>query len=118
MASFVQMAFKPDEEAVRSLCVKLICKDKVAAEVLHASLLWLDKRSIFERLGAWPGAAEEHGYVRPLISLLREEANRFQSLSARAWCDWIIAELASPNSEERCPCLSGKPFANRHPRLL
>lgn len=92
--------------------------ESLAAEVLQASLIWLNKRCIFQRLGAWPGVAEEHGYVRPLIPLLREEAKQSLSLSACAWCDWVLAELVSPNPEGHCPCLSGKPFETCHRRLL
>jgi hypothetical protein len=90
----------------------------LADEVLQASLVWFDKRCIFERLGVWPGVAEEHGYVRPLVLLLREEARRSRRLSTRAWCEWIIAELIAPYPDKGCPCLSGRPFAHCHTRLL
>jgi len=92
--------------------------ENLATEVLQASLVWFDKRCIFERLRVWPGAAEEHGYVRPLKLLLREEARRSRSLSVSAWCEWIIAELVSPDSDKGCPCLSGRPFAHCHNQLL
>jgi hypothetical protein len=92
--------------------------DNLATEVLQSSLVWFDKRCIFERLGVWPGAAEEHGYVRPLKLLLREEARRSRSLSVSAWCEWVIAELVAPYPDKGCPCLSGRPFAHCHTQLL
>ena len=92
--------------------------ESLAVEVLQASLVWLNKRCIFERLQQWPGKAEKHGYVEPFKLLLREEARRSQNLSVIVWCEWIIAGLVSMCPDKGCPCASGYLFNECHSRLL
>jgi hypothetical protein len=92
--------------------------EKLSLEVLTASLVWLDKRFVFERMGQWPGEAEEHGWAGPLRRLLREEAMKSGNPCLSAWITWIIADLVVPYRERGCPCLSGKPFVHCHPRVL
>lgn len=92
--------------------------EELSQQVLGASLIWLDKRNIFERGEPWPGEVEEHGWSAPLRELLREEVRRSQNRWISAWTDWILAELIIPNYAEKCPCLSGKMFARCHFRLL
>jgi hypothetical protein len=94
-----------------------IGSEQLSSEVLGASLIWLDKRYIFERNGKWPGEAEEHGWARPLRRLLKEEARRSRNGYLSAWTDWIIAELATPQFHMGCPCCSGKRFLDCHWRL-
>lgn len=94
-----------------------IGSEQLSSEVLGASLIWLDKRYIFERNGKWPGEAEEHGWPRPLRGLLKEEAERSRNGYVSAWTDWIIAELATPQFHMGCPCCSGKKFLDCHWRL-
>jgi hypothetical protein len=89
----------------------------LSQEVLQASLIWLDKRHIFERTTKWPGEAEEHNWSGPYRELLTEEVRRCKSSSVSVWADWVIAELVAPNSEAGCPCLSGRPFVRCHLRL-
>lgn len=91
--------------------------EALSQEVLKASLIWLDKRNIFERTTEWPGEAEEHNWSGPYRELLREEVRRCRNSSISAWGDWIIAELVAPNYHGGCPCLSGRPFLGCHLRL-
>jgi hypothetical protein len=92
--------------------------DGLSTEILGASLIWLDKRSIFERTTKWPGDAEDHSWTGPLRDLLREEVKKDRNPWIGAWTDWIIAELIVPNYRDRCPCQSGRVFALCHARLL
>lgn len=94
-----------------------IGSEQLSSEVLGASLIWLDKRYIFERNNKWPGEAEEHGWARPLRRLLKEEARRSHNAYIGAWTDWIIADLAAPQFHRGCPCCSGKKFLDCHWRL-
>jgi hypothetical protein len=89
----------------------------LASEILSASLVWMDKRFIFERTGVWPGEAEEHGWLRPTRKLLIEEAARSGSKSASAWADWIVAGLITPQYGNGCPCCSGRRFVTCHRRM-
>jgi hypothetical protein len=91
--------------------------DSLSGEVLGASLIWLDKRFIFERTTKWPGEAEEHGWSRPLRQLLVEEANRSAVPSLKAWTNWVVEELVMPNIDGGCPCCSGKTFRLCHRKL-
>jgi hypothetical protein len=91
--------------------------EDLAFEVMGASLIWLDKRFIFERTKIWPGEAEEHGWARPFRKLLIEEANRSKNDCVKAWTDWIIAGLAVPRYDTGCPCCSGGMFCRCHQRL-
>lgn len=91
--------------------------EALSAEVLGASLIWLDKRSIFERTTKWPGEAEEHGWARPFCKLLIEEANLTKSDSMKSWTDWIIAGLVMPRFDAGCPCRSGRYFCQCHRRM-
>lgn len=91
--------------------------ESLSGEVLGASLIWLDKRFIFERTAEWPGEAEEHGWARPLRQLLIEEANRSAAPSLKAWTDWVVEELVTPNYDGGCPCCSGKAFRLCHRKL-
>jgi hypothetical protein len=91
--------------------------EDLGVEVLGASLIWLDKRFIFERTKVWPGEAEEHGWARPFRKLLIEEANRSEDDCIKAWTDWIVAGLAAPRYDAGCPCCSGRMFCHCHRRL-
>jgi hypothetical protein len=94
-----------------------IGSESLSGEVLGASLIWMDKRFIFERTAKWPGEAEEHGWARPLRRLLVEEANRSGATSMKVWIDWVIEEMVSPNYHGGCPCCSGRIFRLCHNRL-
>jgi hypothetical protein len=91
--------------------------ESLSGEVLGASLIWLDKRFIFERTTEWPGEAEEHGWSRPLGQLLLEDAKRSADLSLKAWTDWVVEELVTPKYDGGCPCCSGKAFWLCHRKL-
>jgi hypothetical protein len=91
--------------------------EDLAVEVMGASLIWLDKRFIFERTKVWPGEAEEHGWARPFRKLLIEEANRSKNDCLKAWTDWIVAGFAVPRYDAGCPCCSGRMFCHCHRRL-
>lgn len=91
--------------------------ESLSGEVLSASLIWMDKRFIFERTTKWPGEAEEHGWARPLRRLLVEEANGSGAISLKVWTDWLIEELITPNYDGGCPCCSGRIFRLCHKRL-
>lgn len=91
--------------------------EQLSSDVMKAALIWLDKRYIFERNGNWPGEAEEHGWVRPLRRLLKEEAARSHNGSISAWSEWVIAGLITPHYEKGCPCCSGRAFVACHRRL-
>jgi hypothetical protein len=94
-----------------------IGSESLSGEVLGASLIWLDKRFIFERTTKWPGEAEEHGWAVPLRQLLIEEANRSGAVSLKVWIKWVIEELATPNYHGGCPCCSGRLFRLCHSKL-
>jgi hypothetical protein len=91
--------------------------EALGCEVLRSSLVWLEKRFIFERMGRWPGEQEEHGWSGPLRQLLVEEASKSSAISLRAWTDWIIADLVPPNYDGGCPCCSGQMFRRCHRKL-
>lgn len=91
--------------------------DALGCDVLRSSLVWLEKRFIFERTGRWVGDQEKHGWSGPLRQLLVEEAGRSSAISLRAWTDWIRADLVLPNIDGGCPCCSGKVFHRCHPKL-
>lgn len=91
--------------------------ESLSSEVLGASLIWMDKRFIFERTTKWPGDAEDHGWAAPLRRLLVEEANKSGAISLKVWIDWVIEELVTPNFHGSCPCCSGRLFRLCHNRL-
>ncbi len=91
--------------------------ETLACEVLGASLIWLDKRFIFERTTKWPGEAEEHGWAKPLRKLLIEEANRSGAISLKAWTNWVVEDLVTPQYDGGCPCCSGRTFKLCHRRM-
>ena len=89
----------------------------VTAEVLQASLNWLIKRNIFERTGQWPGEAEEHGFARPLRTLVFERAVATGNGYLTFWVDVALEFNLLPRIDAACPCQSGKSVRNCHSEL-
>ena len=85
--------------------------DDLTAEVLGASLIWFQKRLIFDRTKQWPGPAEPHG-INAVINLLVE---RRVAPNANTISTWLLAHAstpaghpAAPDLYAPCPCGSGK----------
>lgn len=91
--------------------------DLLSCEILKASLVWLDKRLIFERIDRWPGEQEEHGWAGPLRQIIIEKAGKSESRSLRIWTAWIAADSVLPNYDGGCPCCSGRAFRQCHREL-
>jgi hypothetical protein len=94
-----------------------IGSEALSREVLGSSLIWFDKRLIFDRTDRWPGEAEEHGWARPLAKLILEEARRSDRATLEPWAIWIVDGVATLNYNGGCPCCSGRNFRQCHSRL-
>ncbi len=82
-------------------------------EVLGASLIWLDKRLIFERNGGkWPGLDERHGLFAK-IDFILEATGLSEDGRARSWMEDTLAAAAARRGFDielysPCPCGSGE----------
>jgi hypothetical protein len=91
-------------------------------EVLGASLVWFDKRVIFERTGRWPGVAERHGNAA-LVDLALEKAGLMECVPAVQWAEGLYNQWLAEGRPvevgiyESCPCGSGSKlkFCHREP---
>lgn len=89
--------------------------EDLVEEILGATLVWFNKRLIFEKNGCrdWPGPAERHG-VLACIDLQIEKAGLTDNSHVVNWtkqlCDAALrGERLSPlDPYEPCPCGSGK----------
>lgn len=87
--------------------------DRLTEEVIGATLVWFDKRLIYERTGKWPGPAEKHG-TQAKIDLILEKAGLQESQSVKTWVDQIYnsalqdGRYMSLDVYGPCPCGSGK----------
>jgi hypothetical protein len=85
--------------------------DTLTAEVLGATLIWFDKRLIFDRTKRWPGPAERHG-LHAIIDLLVETQAMPDAIAIGRW---LVVHATTPRGTPRkpdlyasCPCGSGK----------
>ncbi len=82
-------------------------------EVLGASLVWLDKRLIYERMEKWPGAEERHGAWGKLDFIL-EQARLKDNAVALQWAEQLLTSAVSNGRTAQvdvyslCPCGSGR----------
>jgi hypothetical protein len=84
--------------------------DELTHEVLGATLIWFQKRLIFDRTVHWPGPAEPHG-INAVIDLLVER-HVADAITISAWllthARTPAGHLAQPDLYAPCPCGSGK----------
>jgi hypothetical protein len=85
--------------------------EELTAEVLGATLIWFQKRLLFDRTKRWPGPAEPHG-INAVLNLLVE---RFVAPDASTISAWLLAHASThagnpgePDLYATCPCGSGK----------
>lgn len=113
------LAFEPRQEFS-------LGSSRLTEEVLGASLVWLDKRGIFDRTRKWPGTAERHGNLA-LVDLALERAGLAGSPPAVEWAErlydrWLKERRpVEADIYDLCPCGSGAKlkFCHREPlRIL
>jgi len=102
-----------------SLCLTLpkrreffLGADRLTEEVLGATLVWFDKRLIYEATGKWPGPAERHGSLANL-DLILERAGLEENSFVKEWL-LNLCRTATQSSRYAtidvyapCPCKSG-----------
>lgn len=88
-----------------------IGSEELTQEVLGATLIWFQKRLIFDHTKQWPGPAEPHG-INAVIDLLVE---RHVAADASAISEWLLAHASTPAGQPcapdlyaPCPCGRGK----------
>jgi len=89
--------------------------EALTEEVLGASLLWFDKRLIFERSGRkkWPGPQEVHGFRAKVIFVL-EQSGLLGNEQALQWANRLYDQACESHRYipmdpySPCPCGSGK----------
>src|SRR6185437_6823181 len=90
---------------------------RAAEEALGAAILWLMKRSIFERSNhQWPGDTENHGYSEPSRAVALHAA-RLAGADLEPWAMLSIDAPIWPHFANRCPCGSRKSLVNCHARV-
>lgn len=91
------------------------CAD-LSEQVLGASLIWLDKRLIFEHNDRkkWPGLAEPHGFVVPRILLLLEQFGLTNNALFLEWVTWLPRSSVPPRIDGLCPCNGGRTVRHCH----
>lgn len=86
--------------------------DRLTEEVLGATLVWFDKRLIYERSGKWPGPAERHGALAK-IDLILERAGLKENPPVWEWTLKLYDSLLKDGRYQTldvyapCPCESG-----------
>ncbi len=104
------------------LCLTLLERNEfslgsetLTEEVLGATLLWFDKRLIFERRGRkkWPGPQEVHGF-RAKVNFALEQSGLLGNEKAVEWANRLYNQVCETHRYiaidpySPCPCGSGK----------
>jgi hypothetical protein len=113
-----------------SLCLTLperkefsLGADRLTEEVLGATLIWFDKRLIYETTGEWPGLAERHGLLAK-FDLILERAELQDNEFIK---EWLIKLCSSSSQSSRyasidvymaCPCNSGRKLKFCHGEVM
>ena len=95
--------------------------EHLTQELLGATLVWFQKRRLFDRNGVWPGLAERHG-VNAVIDLLIEQTILTDENTMHAWLRTHASTLdglyRAPDRYAPCPCGSKKAMKFCHEEAL
>jgi hypothetical protein len=95
--------------------------EHLTEEILGATLVWFQKRRLFDRNRVWPGPAERHG-VNAVIDLLIEQHILPDENSIHTWlcthASTTAGHYRAPDRYAPCPCGSKKAMKFCHEEAL
>jgi hypothetical protein len=95
--------------------------EQLTEEILGATLVWFQKRRLFDRNGVWPGPAERHG-VNAIIDLLIEQQILPNEDTIHTWlrthASTPSGQYCTPGRYAPCPCGSAKAMKFCHEEPL
>ena len=102
-----------------------LVSERLTEEVLGATLIWLDKRLIYDRTGRkkWPGMDERHGALGRIDAIL-ERSGLGKNAGAVQWANELYesavrnGRYCSVDVYSACPCKSGKKLKFCHGKQL